>query len=69
MKKIKEKIKNKLRRRDIVKKAKEFGVNPRGLSKAELIHAIQRAEGNFDCYGTATHWCDQPDCLWRHECF
>jgi hypothetical protein len=40
------------------------------MRKADLIRAIQRAEGNFDCYGTATEEeCDQEECLWREECF
>jgi hypothetical protein len=40
------------------------------MEKAELIRTIQRAEGNYDCYGTATdEECDQEECLWREECF
>jgi len=38
--------------------------------KAELIRAIQRAEGNIDCFGTAAEEeCSQEGCLWREECF
>ena len=38
--------------------------------EVELIHAIQREEGNFDCFATATHQvCDQESCLWRDDCF
>jgi hypothetical protein len=34
-------------------------LDPRSIAvgsqeKAELIRAIQRADGNYDCYGTAT---------------
>jgi hypothetical protein len=37
--------------------------------KKELIKAIQKAEGNFDCFGTAlTGECDQFNCLWRSDC-
>ncbi len=39
-----------------------------GLSKAELIRAIQRAEGNFDCFGRASDFCDQETCLFRPLC-
>jgi hypothetical protein len=40
------------------------------MEKAELIRAIQRAEGNFDCFGTAAEEeCSQEECLWREECF
>ena len=39
-------------------------------ASAEVIRAIQRAEGNFDCYGTAVEGeCDQEECLWREDCF
>jgi len=39
-----------------------------GLSKAELIRQIQRAEGNFDCFGTAKDYCDQFQCCFREDC-
>ena len=39
------------------------------LKKPELIRAIQRSEGNFDCFGTAADgYCDQMDCRWRNDC-
>jgi len=50
--------------------ARAVGVRTTRMEKDELIRAIQRAEGNFDCYGTATEEeCDQEECLWREECF
>ncbi len=39
-----------------------------GLSKAELIRRIQKAEGNFDCFGTAEVYCDQFQCCFREDC-
>ena len=39
-----------------------------GLSKAELIRRIQKAEGNFDCFGTAKEFCDQIQCCFREDC-
>ena len=49
--------------------AQERGVNPGRMKKAELIRAIQRAEGNFDCFGTAKSGeCGQINCLWREDC-
>lgn len=49
--------------------AKAKGVKPGGMKKSELITAIQREEGNFDCYGSATSgYCDQMNCLWREDC-
>jgi len=49
--------------------AKAKGINSRNLKKTELIHVIQKIEGYFDCYGSATSgFCDQMDCLWRDDC-
>ena len=50
--------------------AKQHQINSSGLSKNELIHEIQRQEGNFDCFGSACNGeCDQMGCLWRDDCF
>ncbi len=49
--------------------AKAKGIEPGNLKKGNLIRAIQRAEGNFDCYGSATSgFCDQSNCMWRGDC-
>ncbi|HEC15387.1 MAG TPA: SAP domain-containing protein [Sedimenticola sp.] len=54
---------------DIRKIAKAKGVQPRRLTKAALVRAIQLNEGNFDCFGSATNReCDQLNCLWREDC-
>ena len=55
------------------KKVKEIaklkGINSHKMKKAEIIKNIQRTEGNFDCFGTATAgYCDQNVCLWITEC-
>lgn len=50
--------------------ARDRGLNPGRLGKGDLIQAIQRAEGNFDCFATAYDGvCDQYQCLWREDCF
>src|SRR5512135_726892 len=50
--------------------ARQLGIRSTRMEKADLIRAIQRAEGNFDCFGTATEEeCDQEECLWREDCF
>jgi hypothetical protein len=50
--------------------ARQLGIRSTRMEKAELIRAIQRAEGNYDCYGTATEaGCDQDECLWRENFF
>lgn len=49
--------------------AKTKGIKTGNLRKPELIKAIQRAEGNFDCYGSAIYgYCDQINCIWREDC-
>jgi hypothetical protein len=49
--------------------AKEKGVKVGNMKKDNIIRAIQRAEGNFDCFGTAVAGvCDQMNCVWRDDC-
>lgn len=53
----------------IEKKARSLGIKDAWkYSKKELIRAIQRQEGNFPCFGTATDYCDQMSCFWREDC-
>jgi hypothetical protein len=47
---------------------KKLGINSFGKTKAELVREIQRAEGNFDCFGTAEGFCDQLECSFRTPC-
>lgn len=48
---------------------RQYDIDPKGLSKQELVHRIQRQEGNFDCFASATTGeCDQVMCLWRKDC-
>lgn len=49
--------------------AKKKGVEAGKMGKTELIRAIQRAEGNKDCFaGENASGCDQVNCLWRADC-
>ncbi len=55
--------------KDIKAIAQRNGVKTGKMKKEEIIRAIQRAEGNFDCFGTAvSSHCAQSDCLWREDC-
>lgn len=48
--------------------AKDLGVaNISRLNKTDLIHAIQLAEGNNDCYGRIMD-CDLQECLFYLPC-
>lgn len=50
--------------------AESVGVRSKARRKADLIKAIQIAEGNFDCFASAgEQQCDQPECCWREDCF
>lgn len=50
--------------------AGQYGIDTRGMEKAELVRAIQRAEGVTDCFGSAGDAeCEEESCLWREECF
>lgn len=58
-----------MRLTDIEKKARGLGLKDTWKhSKKNLIKAIQRAEGNFDCFGTAQGSCDQLACCWKEDC-
>ena len=49
--------------------AKTKGIKTGNMKKENIIRAIQRAEGNFDCFGTASQGvCNQANCLWREDC-
>ena len=49
--------------------AKANGVNSARMSKGQIIRAIQAAEGNFPCFGTARDgYCDREECAWREDC-
>lgn len=55
---------------EIEKKARGLGIKDTWkYSKKDLVKTIQRIEGNFDCFGTASNsYCDQLLCCWREDC-
>ena len=53
----------------IMEIAKRKGVDPATMKRTDLIHAIQRAEGYAECFGTKEiNQCEYLDCLWRGDC-
>jgi hypothetical protein len=48
--------------------AKAHGIKTNRKAKDDLIREIQRAEGNFDCFGSAGDYCDQLECRFRDMC-
>lgn len=55
--------------KEVKERAKDYNIKAGKMKKDEIVRAIQRAEGNFDCFGKALSGdCSQEDCLWRKDC-
>lgn len=55
--------------KDIKDMAKSQGIKVGNMKKENIIRSIQRAEGNFECFGSAIAGeCDQMNCVWREDC-
>jgi hypothetical protein len=49
--------------------AKQRNIKVGKMKKAELVRAIQLAEGNEVCFESGqSSECGQDDCLWRNDC-
>ncbi|NWG04220.1 MAG: hypothetical protein HXY44_15310 [Syntrophaceae bacterium] len=54
---------------EIKEKAKALRIKVMATAKkSDLIRQIQKAEGNFDCFGKAIDYCDQWSCCFREDC-
>lgn len=53
---------------EIKEKAKLLGIEPCKMKKADLIHAIQKAEGYTPCFGKGDYNCPYIDCCFRDDC-
>ncbi len=54
---------------EVKKMAKANGVKLRKLKKADLIKAIQEAEGNDPCFkADFSPHCTLTECLWHPDC-
>ncbi len=53
---------------EIKTKARALGITPRTMRKAELVHAIQVAEGCTPCFGTSDDQCSHTDCCFIIDC-
>ncbi len=55
--------------KEVRKMGKKHGIRTEKMEKGDIIRTIQRAEGNFDCFGSALSGeCSQAECLWRKDC-
>ncbi len=58
-----------MRLSEVEKKAKNMGIKDTWkYSKKELIKAIQRQEGNNQCFNTVKSGCPELACCWREDC-
>ncbi len=53
---------------EIKNKAKALGIRPGKMKKEELIRAVQSAEGNNPCFGTAGGDCTNTECCFIRDC-
>ncbi|MFB0524362.1 MAG: Rho termination factor N-terminal domain-containing protein [Phycisphaerae bacterium] len=53
---------------ELRQKAKALCIKPGKMKKAELIHAIQVAEGYIPCFGRSNGQCLQTDCCFMEDC-
>jgi hypothetical protein len=49
--------------------AKRHNIKTAKMKKADLVRAIQQAEGNEACFETGlADTCGQDACIWREDC-
>jgi len=53
---------------EIKEKAGPFKINTRNIKKADLIRAIQQAEGNNPCFGKSNGRCPYTNCCFMEDC-
>jgi len=54
---------------ELKRKAMGLGINVKAKArKGDLIRQIQKAEGSFDCFGSAADYGDQWNCSFREDC-
>jgi len=59
---------NRMTMPEIRMKARTLGLKPGKMKKAELIHAIQLAEGCTPCFGRSNGYCAFLDCCFIKDC-
>ena len=58
-----------MRMDEIKEIAKRQDIKTGKMKKADLIKAIQVAEGNYPCFEVGKlEDCEQKECLWREDC-
>jgi len=57
-----------MKKSEVKQRAEEIGVEPGKMTKAELVRAIQEAEGNPPSFGNNDGNCPYTDCCWWDDC-
>jgi len=59
-----------MKMQDVRELGRKLGLKfPVGTTKVQAIRMVQKAEGNFDCFGRAENgFCNQKGCLFYVEC-
>jgi hypothetical protein len=58
-----------MKMQDLKEIAKKNGIKAGKMRKTDLVLAIQKAEGNCECFATSyVNDCNQMNCLWREDC-
>jgi hypothetical protein len=58
-----------MKMQEIRARAEALGINSLRKGKEALIHEIQQAEGNRDCFNRGeSQTCGQLACAWRSDC-
>ena len=53
---------------EVRQKAKALGISCGKMKKTELVHSIQKAEGNTPCFGKSNGKCQYIDCCFMEDC-
>lgn len=53
---------------EVKKRAKKVGITPGKMKKAELVRAIQTAEGSNACFGRSNGQCSESKCCFIEDC-
>jgi len=55
--------------RNLQKMARNHGIKCLGMTKIDMIRAIQRSGKNIDCFCTfRLEYCRELSCMWREDC-
>lgn len=58
-----------MKNRQIREKAQKLGIEDAfRMNLTDVIHRIQKIEGNVPCFKTGIDGCNRMECCWRENC-